>query len=86
MGGHLLPSGGGTGVNPSLTCSWTHRLLRNVNASTRGFDIAPEPATRRMASAFNLRAETRSAFHVGVNMSARGFSDIFPLLPRQSAT
>lgn len=35
---------------------------------------------------FNLRAETRSAFHIGVNMSARGFSDIFPLLPRQSAT
>lgn len=68
--------------------SWTHRPLRNVNASTRGFDIAPEPATRRMASAFQkpLRAETRSAFHVGVNMSARGFSDIFPLLPRQSAT
>lgn len=32
--------------------SWTHRPLWNVNASTRGFDIAPEPATRRMASAF----------------------------------
>ena len=32
--------------------SWTHRPLRNVNASTRGLTYAPEPATRRMASAF----------------------------------
>lgn len=34
--------------------SWTHRPLWNVNASTRGFDIAPEPATRRAASGFDL--------------------------------
>lgn len=55
--------------------SWTHRPLRNVNASTRGFDICPGAGNAKNGERVlkTLRAETRSAFRIGVNMSARGF-------------
>lgn len=58
--------------------SGTHRPLRNVNASTRGFDICPGAGNAKNGERVlkTLRAETCSAFRIGVNMSARGFGYI----------
>lgn len=60
------------------SCSGTHRPLWNVNASTRGFDICPGAGNAKNGERVSktLRAEICSAFRIGVNMSARGFSDI----------